>query len=196
MLHIIKELNNRVLSGRTVVVGMGKAAAAMAMAVESHWVGELSGVVVVPEGASRPLQRIRVLESSHPVPDELAVQAYPAKVVKLLISDIPGDEPSLIASGPTLPDASTCAQALAVLQRYAINGLPVVYEALSSGAWESVKPHDPRLASHSHHAIASAWDGMRAAAVQATVEGLTGHILSDAMEGEARELAKAHGWVR
>jgi glycerate-2-kinase len=133
MLHVIKEVNNRVLSGRTVVVGMGKAAAAMAMAVESHWVGELSGVVVVAEGASRPLQRIRVLESSHPVPDELAVQAYPAKVVTLLISDIPGDEPSLIAFGP---------------------------------------------------------------AVQATVEGLTGHILSDAMEGEARELVKAHGWVR
>jgi glycerate 2-kinase len=255
--------------GRTVVVGVGKAAAAMAMAVESHWGGDLSGVVVVPQGAGLPLQRICVLESSHPVPDEssvaaatalmqmvtgltaddlvialvsgggsalcclpvsglslldkqhitrellkrgatiaeintvrrhlsaikggrLAVQAYPAKVVTLLISDIPGDEPSLIASGPTLPDASTCAQALAVLQRFAIDDLPVVYEALSSGLWESIKPHDPRLGSQSHHVIASAWDGMRAAAVQAAAEGLTSHILSDAMEGEARELAKAH----
>ena len=183
--------------GRTVVVGVGKAAAAMARAVESHWVGPLSGVVVVPHGASLPLSRIEVVQGSHPVPDQrsvaaatrlmkavtglgpddlvialvsgggsalcsmpapglsleekqaitkalllggatitemntvrkhlssikggrLAVQAHPARMVSLLISDVPGDDPSSIASAPTLADPTTCAQALAVLDRYGI----------------------------------------------------------------------------
>lgn len=167
--------------GRTIVVGVGKAAAEMALAIENNWEGPLSGVVVVPEGATRPLNKINILTGSHPIPDtnsvkgaeallesvtgltaedlviavisgggsslcakpayglsleekqsitrellvlgasiseintvrrhlsaikggRLAAQAYPAKLVTLLISDIPGDDPALIASGPTLPD--------------------------------------------------------------------------------------------
>jgi hydroxypyruvate reductase len=231
--------------GRTVVVGVGKAAAAMAEAVEAHWQGPLQGVVVVPEGATRPLRHIEVLTGSHPVPDassvrggdallqavsglqpddlvialvsgggsalcakpadgltleekqsvtrelllrgasiseintvrrhlsaikggRLAAAAHPARVVTLLISDIPGDEPTLIASGPTLADASTCADALAVLERYGITHIPAVLEALQARRWESVKPGDARLAGNRHVVVASAWDG------------------------EARDLAKAH----
>jgi hydroxypyruvate reductase len=258
--------------GRTVVVGVGKAAAAMAQAVEAHWQGPLSGVVVVPVGATRPLQHIRVLTGSHPVPDASSVQggdallqavhglqpddlvialvsgggsalcakpadgltleekqsitralllrgasiseintvrrhlsaikggrlaaaAYPARVVTLLISDIPGDEPTLIASGPTLPDATTCQDALAVLQRYGITHLPGVLEALEQGRWESIKPGDARLQANTQTVVASAWDGMQAASRKASSLGLVSHILSDAMEGEARDLAKAHAAI-
>ena len=255
--------------GRTIVVGVGKAAAAMARAVEAHWQGPLSGVVVVPAGATLPLRQIEVMEGSHPVPDQssldgakalmqavagltpddlvialvsgggsalcalpaqglaledkqevtralllrgapineintvrrhlsaikggrLAAAAFPARVVTLLISDIPGDDPALIASGPTLPDTSTCTDALEILQRYEVATKPSVVQALMAGTWESVKPDDARLAGHTHHIIASAWTGLQAAAQLAQSEGWACHILSDAMEGEARELAKAH----
>lgn len=258
--------------GRTVVVGLGKAAASMARAVEAHWPASLSGVVVVPPGASLPLKHIKVCEGSHPVPDarsvaaadqlmqavtgltaddlvialisgggsalcclpapglhladkqhitrellqrgatiaeintvrrhlsaikggRLAAQAYPARVVTLLISDIPGDEPTLIASGPTLADPSTCADALAVLRRFEVDDLPQVTQALSRSEWESIKPGDPRLLNHQHHIIASAWDGLSAAAQQGARDGWACHILSDAMEGEARDLAKAHAAI-
>lgn len=254
--------------GRTVVVGLGKAAAAMAQALESHWDGPLEGVVVVPEGAALPLRHIQLHESSHPVPDErsvagaerlmaalrnlsaddlvialvsgggsalcawpapgltlqdkqaitrqllrdgasiadintvrrhlssfkggrLAIAAHPAPVVTLAISDIPGDDPQLIASGPTLADASTCAQAQTILTRHGIQHAGV-HQALASGAWESPKPGDPRLAGHSHQVIASAWTGLAAAAQAAQAQGIACHILSDAMEGEARELGLAH----
>ena len=255
--------------GRTVVIGVGKAAAAMAKAVEAHWQGPLSGVVVVPAGASLPLRHIRVMVGSHPVPDQssvdgaralmqavagltpddlvialvsgggsalcalpaqgltledkqevtralllrgapineintvrrhlsaikggrLAAAAFPARVVTLLISDIPGDDPALIASGPTLPDTSTCADALEILQRYEITTRPAVVQALEAGLWESVKPDNARLTGHKHLVVASAWTGLQAAALLAQSEGWACHILSDAMEGEARELAKAH----
>lgn len=255
--------------GRTVVVGVGKAAAAMAQAVEAHWHGPLSGAVVVPAGATLPLQHIRSFEGSHPVPDErsvagaqallqavsgltaddlvialvsgggsalcalpapglglqdkqaitrelllrgatiaeintvrrhlsaikggrLAAHAHPARVVTLLISDIPGDDIALIASGPTQPDASSCADALAVLRRHGIAIPATVQQAWDSGAWESVKADDPRLQGHQQTLVASAWTGLQAAALQAQREGWACHILSDAMEGEARELAKAH----
>jgi len=258
--------------GRTVVVGVGKAAAAMAQAVEQHWQGAISGVVVVPVGATLALQHIKVLTGSHPVPDDssaagadallqavtgltpddlvialvsgggsalcakpaagltlkekqgitralllsgasiseintvrrhlsaikggrLAAAAYPAQVVSLLISDIPGDEPALIASGPTLPDSSRCEDALAILQRYQVSVSATVRSALSGGQWESVKPGDSRLFHHRHVVVASAWDGMQAAAARASELGLASHILSDAMEGEARDLAKAHAAI-
>ena len=258
--------------GRTVVVGVGKAAAEMALAIENNWEGQLSGIVVVPDGATRPLKKIDILTGSHPIPDtnsvngaeallesvtgltaddlviavvsgggsalcakpayglsleekqsitrellvlgasiseintvrrhlsaikggRLAAQAYPAKLVTLLISDIPGDDPTLIASGPTLPDKTTCVDALAILQRYKIRVSSVVQNALSDGRWESVKPNDKRLQGNKHVIVASAWDGMQAAKVCASSLGLTGHILSDAMEGEARELAKAHAAI-
>jgi glycerate 2-kinase len=236
--------------GRTVVVGVGKAAASMARAVEENWSGPLSGVVVVPPGASLPLRRLRVVEGSHPVPDErsvaaahelmsavaglsaddlvlalisgggsalcalpaaglelaekqritrellrrgatiaqfnavrrhlsaikggrLALRAHPAPVVSLVISDIPGDDPSLVASGPTLGDRSTCADALAILRGFDIDPGKVALAALESGAWE----------------------GLRAAAGAARHRGYACHVLSDAMEGEAREIAKAHAAI-
>ena len=258
--------------GRTVVVGVGKAAAAMAQAVEEHWPGPLDGVVVVPEGAALATARIRVHESSHPIPDSrslegarmmmqavsglnaddlvialmsgggsalsclpapgfsleekqhitqvllasganiaeintvrkhlsalkggrLAAKAFPAQVVTLVISDIPGDDPAMVASGPTLADTSTCADALAILDRYGLVLTRQARRCLEASEWESVKPNDPRLSGHTHHVIARAWDGLAAAAHQARHEAVAHHILSDTMEGEARELAKAHAAI-
>lgn len=258
--------------GRTLVVGLGKAAAAMARAVEAHWPEPLSGVVVVPRGARLPLTQIEVLESSHPVPDassvaagqrlldsvtglgpddlvlalisgggsalaavpapglrledkqvltrellrrgasiheintvrrhlsalkggRLAARAAPARVLSLLISDIPGDDPALIASGPTLPDASTCADALAVADRWGLSLPPALREAWQAGRLESPKPEHPVFRDHRHRVIASAQDGLEAAARVARAQGLDAHILSDAMEGEARDLALAHAAI-
>jgi glycerate 2-kinase len=258
--------------GRTIVVGVGKAAAEMALAAENNWEGPLSGVVVVPEGATRSLRKINLLIGNHPIPDansvkgaealleavtdltaddlvialisgggsalcampasglsleekqaitrdlllrgasiseintvrrhlssikggRLAAEAYPAKLITLLISDIPGDEPSLIASGPTLPDQTTSSDALTVLQRYKITISSLVLNALSDGRWESIKANDKRLNGNKHIIVASAWDGMQAASVCASSLGLESHILSDAMEGEARDLAKAHAAI-
>jgi glycerate 2-kinase len=259
-------------AGRTVVVGLGKAAAAMAQAVESCWPGELRGAVVVPQGAALPLKRIRVLESSHPVPDErsvaaaqallaevaglcaddlvialvsgggsalcalpveglalaekqritrallargasihemntvrkqlsaikagrLAAAAAPARVVSLVISDIPGDDPALVASGPTLATWTTPRDALEILRRYGIEPGDVLTRRLEEGADEGVRPDDPRLARHTHRLVASAWDGLAAAAAWARGEGLACHVLGDALEGEARDLATAHAGI-
>jgi len=258
--------------GRTVVVGVGKAAAAMASAVEAVWPGPLSGVIAVPKGATLPLGRIDQVESSHPVPDEcsveagrrlvqavtalseddlvlalisgggsalcalpaagvglqdkqqvtralllrgatireintvrkhlsafkggrLAAQAYPARVVSLLISDIPGDDPTMIASSPTLPDPTTCSDALAILDRYGIIAPSAIQAALESGSVESPKPGDARFAGNTHRIIASAQDGLEAAARAARSLGWTVHILSDAMQGEARDLALCHAAI-
>jgi hydroxypyruvate reductase len=125
----------------------------------------------------------------------LAVQAFPARVVSLLISDIPGDDPSLIASAPTLADPTTCADALQVLDRYAVKLSTSTRSALGSARFESPKPGDPRLAHHSHAVLACAQDGLEAAAEAARRQGWQAHVLSDSMEGEARELAKAHAAI-
>jgi glycerate 2-kinase len=255
--------------GRTVVVGVGKAGASMARAVEAHWRGPLSGVVAVPQGATLPLERIEQIESSHPIPDKrsveagrrlmaavsglgpddlvlalisgggsalcalpaqgvsleekraitralllrgatiheintvrkhlsalkggrLAVHAHPALVVSLLISDIPGDDPALIASAPTLPDPTTCADALRLLDHYGVSFSATLREGLGNGSLESPKPGDSRFAGHDHRVIACAQDGLEAAATAARQRGWSVHILSDAMQGEARDLALAH----
>jgi hydroxypyruvate reductase len=260
-------------AGRTLVVGAGKAAAAMAAAVEAHWPAErLSGVVAVPEGASLPLRHIEQITASHPVPDDrsvvaaaalmrtvqglgpqdmvlallsgggsalcalpaqgvtlaekqgitrallrsgasiaqintvrkhlsaikggrLAAEAFPARVVSLLLSDIPGDDPGLIASGPTLPDPSTCAQALDILDHYAFAIGDPLRHALAGGELESPKPGDACFVSNSHRIIASAQTGLQAAAECARSLGVTTHILADAMQGEARDLALAHAAI-
>ena len=258
--------------GRTVVVGMGKAAAAMAEAVEAHWHGPLEGVVVVPPGAGRALRHVRVMEGSHPVPDErsvaagnallaavsnlrptdlvlalisgggsalsalpaagldlldkqkvtrhllrtgasiaeinivrrhlsaikggrLAARAYPARVVTLVISDVPGDDPASVASGPTLGDASTCADALKILNRYRLDDMPWLRKGLESGAWESVFPDDPRLSGNTCHVIATGAHGLEAAAREAVAGGWPCPQLADSMEGEAREMAKAQAGI-
>lgn len=125
----------------------------------------------------------------------LAAQAHPAPVVSLLISDIPGDDPALIASAPTLADRTTCADALRLLQRYEVEVSPGLRSALRMGGLESPKPGDVRFAGHRHQVIACAQDGLEAAAGAARRRGLPVHILSDAMQGEARNLALAHAAI-
>ncbi|MDE2347707.1 MAG: glycerate kinase [Gammaproteobacteria bacterium] len=258
--------------GRTVVVGMGKAAASMAAAVEAHWQGPLSGIVVVPQGATLELEHLEQIESAHPIPDarsveaarrlmaavagldsqdlvlalisgggsalcalpapgvtleekqaiseallhrgatirevntvrkhlsaikggRLALRADPAPVVSLLISDVPGDDPALIASAPTLADPSSCADALAVIDHHRIAISPLVRAALIDGSLESPKPGARCFSTNSHRVIARAQDGLEAAALAARGVGLPAHILSDAMQGEARDLALAHAAI-
>jgi len=254
--------------GRTMVVGAGKAAAAMARAVESHWDGELNGTVVTARGHAVPCDRIEVLESAHPVPDEagmratqhvldrvqglgaddlvlclisgggsallplpamglaleekqritrellrsgatiieintvrrhlsrikggrLGVACHPARLVTLAISDVPGDDPVDIASGPTVADPTTCADALAVLARYGIAIPATVREALQRSAWESVKPGDPRLARAEFRIVAAPQASLEAAAGVAAEQGVPPVILSDRLEGEARDVGQA-----
>jgi hydroxypyruvate reductase len=122
----------------------------------------------------------------------LAAACSPARVVTLTISDVPGDDPSIIASGPTVPDASTCADALAILQRYAITVPPEVEQTMRSGIWETPKPGSPLFVSHSVHMIATPQQSLQAAADAARAQGLNAYILSDEIEGESREVAKVH----
>jgi glycerate 2-kinase len=118
----------------------------------------------------------------------LAAACYPATVVCLLISDVPGDDPVNIASGPTVADATTCADALAVLRRFEIKTPPSVTELLTSCRGESVKPDDPRLASVETRIIATPQMSLEASANVARQAGVTPHILSDRIEGEARHV--------
>ena len=122
----------------------------------------------------------------------LGVLCAPARVVTLAISDVPGDDPAVIASGPTVPDASTCADALAILQRYGIDLPPAAQAGLESGAFETPKPGDPRFAGHALHLIATPRQSLQAAAALATSQGLAAHILSDEIEGESREVGRVH----
>lgn len=253
--------------GRLVVIGAGKASAAMARAVEDHWTGALSGVVVTRYGYGVPCQRIEVLQAAHPVPDaageqaarrllqevegltaddlvlclvsgggssllplplpglqlsdlqslnqsllasgasitemncvrrhlsaiqggRLAVACAPARVLNLLLSDVPGDDPIDIASGPTVPDPTTCAEALAILRRYRIAVPATVLDLLETGAGESLKPGDPRLPQIETRFIATPQLALEAAAQVARAAGIEVHILGDAIEGEARDVAK------
>ncbi|GHH46297.1 glycerate kinase type-2 family protein [[Pseudomonas] boreopolis] len=253
--------------GRLVVIGAGKASAAMAQAVEAHWDGPLDGLVVTRYGYEVPCERIEIVQAAHPVPDAAGMQAarrikalveglgaddtvlclisgggsallalplegvtledkqrinqdllksgatiremncvrrhlsaikggrlaaacHPAKVVTLMISDIPGDHPEDIASGPTLGDPTTCADALAIVRRYGIALPPVALAALESGAGESVKPDDPRLHGHQSHIIATPQRALEAAAEVARQAGVTPYLLSDSIEGESREVGK------
>jgi glycerate 2-kinase len=262
--------------GRTVVIGAGKAAGAMAQAVEALWPldAPLSGVVVTryhhtPERPAGLAQRIEVLEAAHPVPDaaglaaserilslvqgltaddlvlclisgggsalltlpaegltlqdkqrinqallnsganigemncvrkhlsrikggRLAAACAPARVVTLTISDVPGDDPSVIASGPTVPDASTCADALSILKRYAIDVPGPVLDLLERNGLETPKPGDARFAGHAVHMIATPQQSLEAAAAEARAAGLNAYILSDELEGESREVGKVH----
>lgn len=258
--------------GRTVVVGAGKAAAAMASEVELHLtdVSRLGGLVVTRYGHRGPPCRfIEVVEAAHPVPDDvsvttarrvlelvsgltaddqvlclisgggsallalpapgltladkqqinrtllrsgasireintvrkhlsaikggrLAAACAPARVVTLAISDVPGDDSSVIASGPTVADPTTFADALAVLEKYRISEPPTVLEHLRAARDETPKPGDPRLAGSSTHVIATARDALEAAATAARAAGLTPWILGDDLEGEASVLAEQH----
>jgi hydroxypyruvate reductase len=123
----------------------------------------------------------------------LAAACHPARVVSLLISDVPGDDPADIASGPTVADPTSCADALAIVRRYGIELPPAVEMLLTSGAGESIKPGDARLARCETHLVAAPQAALDAAARVAEAAGVAAHILGDALEGEARELGRVLG---
>jgi hydroxypyruvate reductase len=253
-------------------VGAGKAAASMAKAVESHWRGTLTGLVVTRYGHGLPCKRIEVVEAGHPVPDaagsraavrilemvqglgpddlvlclisggasallalpapgltiedkrevtrtlllsgatigemnclrkhlsaikggRLAGAAAPAKVVTLAISDVPGDDPAVIGSGPTVADPSTFAEARAILEKYGIEPPPAVAAHLAAATEESPKPDDPRLAGTEYRMIATPQEALESAARAASAAGLAPVILGDAIEGEARDVALVHAAI-
>jgi glycerate 2-kinase len=122
----------------------------------------------------------------------LAAACAPARVHTLLISDVPGDVPDVIASGPTLPDPTSCAEALAILERYQID-LPAAARAgLVSGAYESPKPGDARFAQHTLQMMATPQMSLEAAAALARQAGIEAYILSDEIEGESRVVGQVH----
>jgi glycerate 2-kinase len=253
-------------AGRLVVIGAGKASAAMARAVEDHWPGPLSGLVVTRYGYHVPCQRIEIVEAAHPVPDaageaaarrllalvqgltaadlvlclisgggssllplplpgltladkqelnrrllasgatisemncvrrhlsgikggRLAAACHPARVLNLVLSDVPGDAAIDIASGPTVADPTTCDDALAILRRYAIDVPSHVRAVLESGAGETLKPGDARLPPVETRFVATPQMALEAAAEVARAAGVDAHILGDAIEGEARDVA-------
>jgi glycerate 2-kinase len=121
----------------------------------------------------------------------LAAACKPARVVTLTISDVPGDDPSVIASGPTVPDASTCLDAWNILQRYGIALPPKVEADLKAGVLETPKP-SAEWDHNSVHLIATPLQSLEAAAQLARDAGLNAYVLSDELEGESREVGKVH----
>ena len=256
--------------GRTIVIGAGKASAAMAQAVETHWRGDpsqLEGLVVTRYGYAVTCRHIEIVEAAHPVPDaagmiasqrilekvsglneddlvlclisgggssllplpgngltledkqrlnqallnsgasisemncvrrhlsgikggRLAAACHPARLLTLVISDVPGDDAINIASGPTVGDPTTCQEALAIVQRYGIELPSAALKLLKSGDGESIKPSDPRLHRAEIRTIATPQMALEAAALIAQESGINTHILSDALEGEARDVGK------
>ena len=125
----------------------------------------------------------------------LAQAAYPARVVSLIVSDIPGDNPAYVASGPTVPDLSTPEDALADIRRYRIDLPKAILDHISSGHAGAPLPSDPAFARNIHHVIASASVSLEAAAAAAKKAGIHAAILSDAIEGEAREAGRIHAAI-
>lgn len=120
----------------------------------------------------------------------LAAACHPARVISLLISDVPGDDPTIIASGPTVGDPTTAADALEVIERYGIPISATLRTALETGKLESIKPDDPRLSGCETHLIATPQAALEAAAAIARGAGYSTHILGDALEGEARDVGQ------
>lgn len=253
--------------GRTIVIGAGKASAAMAQALEAHWPAPLEGLVITRYGYAVPCERIEIAEAAHPVPDaaglratarihqmvsglsaddlvialisgggssllvapgqgltladkqavntallecgatisemncvrrhlssikggRLAAACHPARLLTLLISDVPGDAPTDIASGPTVADPTTCADALAIIDRYRIQVPAAVRSLLESGEGESIKPGDVRIGNSVTRTITTPQMALEAAAEVARAAGYTPYILGDSLEGEARDLGK------
>lgn len=120
----------------------------------------------------------------------LAAACHPAKVVTLLISDVPGDDPIDIASGPTVGDPTSCNDALAIIKRYGIEAPANVIALLKSGETETVKPDDPKLSGNEVYMITNPQMALEASAKEAQAVGIPVHILGDSIEGEARDVAK------
>ncbi len=255
--------------GRTVVIGAGKGAAQLAAAFERLWPGPLSGVVVTRYGYACACRHIRVIEASHPVPDEaglaasaalfaavqgltpddlvvalicgggsallpappegmgledeqalnrallasgapigvmnairkqasrikggrLAAAAHPARVVSLVVSDVPGDDPAQVASGPTVPDRVSRADARAMVAAWRIELPPRIGNWIAGEAGHAPLPDDPAFARDEVRVIASARLSLEAAAAVAEREGVAAAILSDRIEGEARDVGRVH----
>ncbi|KMW57946.1 D-glycerate 2-kinase [Candidatus Rhodobacter oscarellae] len=123
----------------------------------------------------------------------LAAAAYPAQVVSLVVSDVPGDDPAQVASGPTVPDAVTPQEALALIETYRIALPAPVMTAIQAAA--PPHPQDPVFARLQTRVIASASLSLEAASTAAEAKGIPSVILSDAIEGEAREIGKMHGAI-
>src|SRR5271156_2035906 len=258
--------------GRTVLVGAGKASAAMARAFETAWAGPLEGLVLTRYGHAVPCDRVEIVEASHPVPDlageraarrilalarslgaddqlvflasgggsallslpapgltlddtqavtrallrsgatiteintvrkhlsaikggRLAATAAPAQVVTLAISDVPGDDPAVIASGPTVPDATTFADARAVLAKYGIGEPAAVIAHLAAQQSETPKPDDPIFARTRFELVASPQESLRAAAIVALRQNITPIVLSDRIEGDACDVGFVHAAI-
>ncbi len=263
--------------GRTVVVGAGKAAGAMALAVERHWpaAAPLEGIVITRYGHSLPTRRIRVVEAGHPVPDEsgeiaareildlarglgpddlllvlvsgggssllsLPVEgvgmadlkavtrdllacgapiqdmntvrkhlsriqggrlalATRAPTIALVISDVTGDDPTHIASGPCCADPSTFAEAREILDRFGVRPPAPIAAHLEAGAVgriaETPKPGDPALAHARNEVIATAHRSLAAAAAYVQARGVTPMVLGDSVTGESSEVAKVFGAI-
>ena len=125
----------------------------------------------------------------------LAAAASPARVVSLVVSDIPGDDPALVASGPTVPDATTRADALAIVAAYSMKLPAAVMAHLASPGAEAPRPGDPRFSSNTVAVIASAAQSLEAAAAAAQAQGIAAVILSDSIEGEARDVGSVHAAI-
>lgn len=259
-------------TGRTIVVGAGKASAQMARAFEEAWDGPLTGLVVTRYGYATPCERIEIVEAAHPVPDaagylaarrimemvsglshddlvvalisgggsallpqpapqmsltdeqtlnevllssgapisvmnmirnelslikggRLAVMAAPARVATLIVSDVPGDDPALVASGPTVPMRSSRAEVRHLVSLYHLDLPEAAREILAGEANLSPQPSDPRLANNTVRIVASAALSLEAAAKSAAEQGMAAHILSDSVEGEARDAASVHAAI-
>lgn len=125
----------------------------------------------------------------------LAAAAWPAQVVSLVVSDIPGDDPALVASGPTVPDAAGVQDALAAVRRYGMTLPPAIMHSLNTATAQAPSPDDPRFQRNTVHVIASASLSLEAAARTAEREGIPAAILSDSVEGEARDVAQVHAAI-
>lgn len=125
----------------------------------------------------------------------LAAAAYPAKVVNLVVSDIPGDDPAQVASGPTVPDWSTREQALELIRQYRLDLPASIMRHLGTPAADCPKPDDIVFAGNETIVIASSAVSLAAAATRARSQGIEAVILSDAIEGESREVAKVHSAI-
>jgi len=118
--------------------------------------------------------------------------ATKARVVSLIVSDIPGDNPAFVASGPTIPDGTTRRDALAIVDQYKLTLPAAMMAHLNSPAADAPRPDDPVFVRHQHFVIASAGVSLEAAAEVARARGVTPYILSDSVEGEARDVALVH----
>lgn len=151
--------------------------------------------VLLASGAPIGVMNIIRSELSAIKGGRLAAHAAPARVATLVVSDVPGDDPALVASGPTVPLNSSRAEARHLVSVYRLDLPQSAHDLLASEANPAPRPTDPAFARNSVRVIASAALSLEAAASRARSSGLSPHILSDAIEGEARDVARVHAAI-